>query len=80
MKDDKMSSKTPFVKKFEEGGNFFLYDVNSNQIVEVEQPVYDLIDFAHREDAEDDVVFESGYSKRAIKECMEVFRSVKTAS
>jgi len=34
----------PFVKKFSDGGFFYVYDVNTNQIIEVEKPVYDIID------------------------------------
>jgi uncharacterized protein len=34
----------PFIKKFKHNGLFFIYDVNTNQIVEVEKVVYDIID------------------------------------
>jgi uncharacterized protein len=37
-------SSTPFIKKFKHDGLFYIYDVNTNQIVEVEKTVYDLID------------------------------------
>jgi len=37
-------SKKPFVKKFEDGGNYYVYDVNTNRIIEVDKPVYDIID------------------------------------
>lgn len=39
----------PFIKKFSHQGDFYVYDVNTNQIVEVEKSVYDIID-----DYEDD--------------------------
>ncbi|UCH94956.1 MAG: radical SAM protein, partial [Candidatus Aminicenantes bacterium] len=34
----------PFIKKFSDGGFFYIYDVNTNQIIEVEKSVYDSID------------------------------------
>jgi len=34
----------PFIKKFCDSGAFYIYDVNTNQIVEVEKPVYDIVD------------------------------------
>lgn len=34
----------PFIKKFENQGRFYIYCVNTNQIVEVEKTVYDIID------------------------------------
>jgi len=34
----------PFIKRFKNDGFFFIYDVNTNRIVEVEKPVYDIID------------------------------------
>ncbi|MCU0289287.1 MAG: radical SAM protein [Acidobacteria bacterium] len=34
----------PFIKKFSHDGTFYIYDVKTNQIVEVEKPVYDIID------------------------------------
>lgn len=34
----------PFVKKFTQGGFYYIYDVNTNQFVEVEEGVYNLID------------------------------------
>jgi uncharacterized protein len=34
----------PFIKKFIDGQFFYIYDVNTNQIVEVEKSVYDIID------------------------------------
>lgn len=37
-------SSKPFIKKFEDGGFFYVYDVNTNQIVEVEKLIYDIID------------------------------------
>jgi len=33
----------PFIKKFSDGGFFYVYDANTNQIVEVEKFVYDII-------------------------------------
>lgn len=33
----------PFVKRFVHDGLFYVYDVNTNRIVEVEKPVYDII-------------------------------------
>lgn len=36
--------KKPFVKKFSDEGQYFVYDVNTNQILEVEEAVYDIID------------------------------------
>jgi len=38
------NSKKPFVKKFSNEDRYFIYDVNTNQIVEVEKPVYDIAD------------------------------------
>ena len=37
-------SNKPFIKKFSQDGFFYVYDVNTNQIIEVERPVYDIID------------------------------------
>ncbi|MCP5106173.1 MAG: radical SAM protein, partial [bacterium] len=34
----------PFIKKFSDEGFFYIYDVNTNQVVEVEKTVYDIID------------------------------------
>ncbi|MCP5107183.1 MAG: radical SAM protein, partial [bacterium] len=34
----------PFIKKFKHHGLCYIYDVNTNQIVEIDQPVYDIID------------------------------------
>lgn len=34
----------PFIKKFSDGGFYYVYDVNTNRIIEVEKPVYDIID------------------------------------
>jgi uncharacterized protein len=39
----------PFIKKFSHEGCFYVYDVNTNQVVEVEKSVYEIID-----DYEDD--------------------------
>lgn len=36
--------KIPFVKKFEDGGDFYVYDVNTNRIIEVDKPTFDIID------------------------------------
>jgi len=42
-------SGKPFIKKFKFDDLFYIYDVNTNQLVEVEKPVFDIID-----DYEDD--------------------------
>ena len=34
----------PFIKKFKDSGFYYIYDVNTNRIVEVEKPIYDIID------------------------------------
>jgi len=39
-----IKDQTPFIKKFTQQGTFYIFDVNTNQIVEVEQDVYDFID------------------------------------
>ena len=36
-------SRKPFIKKFRDGGFFYIYDVNTNQIVEVKKSVYNII-------------------------------------
>jgi len=41
------SSKKPFIKKFTNAGYYYIYDVNTNQIVEVEKNLYDAIDEYH---------------------------------
>lgn len=46
------TNKQPFVKKFEEGGFYYVYDVNTFQIVEVEKPVYDIIDIFDENNSE----------------------------
>ena len=33
----------PFIKRFTNNGYFYIYDVNTKQVVEVEKPVYDII-------------------------------------
>lgn len=41
-----MTSETltyPFIKKFKDGEDYYIYDVNTNQIIEGEKPVYDII-------------------------------------
>ena len=38
------NTQKPFIKKFSHEGTFYIYDVNTNQIVEVEKSVYDIID------------------------------------
>lgn len=38
------NAKKPFIKKFSHDGSFYIYDVNTNQIVEVEKSVYDIIE------------------------------------
>jgi uncharacterized protein len=38
------STQTPFIKKFKQGGFYYIYDVNTNQIIEVEEDVYKFID------------------------------------
>lgn len=42
MKSGKYSK--PFVKKFTHHDLFYVYDVNTNQVVEVEKPIFDIID------------------------------------
>ena len=44
MTDNQETLKKPFVKKFSDNGQYFIYDVNTNQIIEVEEPVYDIIE------------------------------------
>jgi uncharacterized protein len=39
-----LESYKPFIKKFSDGGFFYIYDVNTNQIVEVEKSIYDVIE------------------------------------
>ena len=34
----------PFIKKFSDIGCFYIYDVNTNRIIEVEKSVHDIID------------------------------------
>ena len=41
----------PFIKKFSDGGFFYIYDVNTNQVIEVEKPVFDAIDEFDENDA-----------------------------
>jgi uncharacterized protein len=36
-------SSEPFIKKFRDSGFYYIYDVNTNQIVEVEKSLYDII-------------------------------------
>lgn len=38
------SKQIPFIKKFTQDGFFYVYDVNTNQIVEVEEDVFNIID------------------------------------
>jgi hypothetical protein len=37
-------NRRPFIKKFTHNGFFYIYDVNTNQIVEVEHPIFDIIE------------------------------------
>jgi uncharacterized protein len=72
MRDDKIKIKKPFIKKFKDDGDFYLFDVNTNQVIEVEQPVYDLIDSFNGKDVAPDVsALHSVYSKQEIKHYME---------
>lgn len=43
MKNEK-TCPFPFIEKFSDNGFFFIYDVNTNQIVEVDQVIYEIID------------------------------------
>jgi uncharacterized protein len=44
MKSDVNSSSTPFVKKFKAGKNHCIYDINTNQFLQVNQIMYDILD------------------------------------
>ncbi len=64
---NKTKTQKPFIKKFEEDGVLYIFDVNTNQIIEVEQPIYDLIDFFTGADTPpDDSPLNTTYSKQEI--------------
>jgi uncharacterized protein len=45
----KKKNQQPFIKKFNDSGFHYVYDVNTNQVIEVEKPVYDLLDYYGKE-------------------------------
>jgi uncharacterized protein len=53
-------SNQPFIKKFEDGEYVYIYDVNTNQIIEVDKSVYDIIDEYEDDNAD---YLESKYKK-----------------
>ena len=58
----------PFIKKFNDSGCCFIFDVNTNQVVEVEKPVYDIIDNYGKESADQLVkLFRNVYEPSTIK-------------
>ncbi|MGD2090277.1 MAG: radical SAM protein [Candidatus Aminicenantes bacterium] len=62
----------PFIKKFSDCGFFYIYDVNTNQLVEVEKSVYDIID-EYVDDKTNGIESPSNgtYGNQGIKEIME---------
>jgi len=59
----------PFIKKFSDNGCCFIFDVNTNQVVELEKPVYDIIDNYGKESADQLITrFRNVYEPSIIKQ------------
>lgn len=73
-----MTQHLPFIKKFEDEGFFYVYDVNTNQVVEVEKPVYDLIDKDTGDLPQLEKTFDGTYSPAQIQETIAEIESAKS--
>lgn len=58
----------PFIKKFKTQDFYYIYDVNTNEILQVDEIVYDLIDYIY---GEIPIQILQKYSKKKIKETKE---------
>jgi uncharacterized protein len=65
------NANMPFIKKFTNAGYYYVYDVNTNQMVEVEKDVYDVID-EYRDDYKD--------TKHITNEQRKSYEKIETAS
>jgi uncharacterized protein len=69
----------PFIKKFCDSGFFYIYDVNTNQVVEVEKPVFTIIDeFVDDKVQSVDSSSEENYKPRNINQIMDKIKKAKS--
>lgn len=68
----------PFIKKFNDNGCYYIYDVNTNLVVEVEKPVYDIIDLYGKESIEQlEVRFQNIYEPNIIKHSIDEIENAR---
>lgn len=67
----------PFIKKFRTKKNNYIYDVNSNELVRVNQVIYDIIDDIGEDNPEP--VIERFKHKYEVDEILKYFKSLKKA-
>lgn len=71
------TSLTPFVKPFQNNDKYYIYDVNTNQIIEVEKTIHDIIETYHPEHTEElQAAFSAVYSR---EELLRAFREIEEA-
>lgn len=65
------------IKKIQTKNRFYIYDVNSNQIIEVEKIFFDLVSsFGKIEKTEIIKKFSPGCTNDEISDCLEVFKEL----
>jgi len=76
MNTPEAEASAPFIKKFQDGKNCYIFDVNTNQIIEVEQPIYDIIDAFCDGDA-GPARFNGDYTQQEIEDYMEQIKQAR---
>jgi uncharacterized protein len=68
----------PFIKKFSDDGSYYVYDVNTNQVVEVEKSVYDIIrDYVENDHEPIIKKYSSNYNQAEIKESIHKIKQAR---
>ena len=73
-----MQLLTPFVKKFKTEKNYYIYDVNSNKILQVNETVFDIVDYIDRKKEEILKKYKHKYSISNINKNLELINRAKT--
>ncbi len=78
MNVERNNSKEPFIKKFKTRENYYIYDVNSNEILRVNEVIYNLIDDFCVNDIDSIIKkFKHLYKISEIKENYKTFKKAK---
>jgi len=73
-----MQASTPFIKKFKTEKNYYIYDVNSNKILQVNETVFDIVDYINGKKEEIFKKFNHKYSIHNINKNLQLTNRAKT--